>query len=248
MLLNNMPRKLLIFTLLVGFLFSCQLTTKEQKSELVVCITFDDNYPSVIDNALPIMNQYNFRATSFVNSGLITNPFYNSWQNLALLKNQYGWEIGGHSLNHDNLALLSPEAVERVIKADYDSLNAHGFNPVSFATPFGICPYEYYPIIRKYYRNLRTIFDNPLRNPIDRFSVGCFNVTIDNSPQDVQNRINQAKLDNENLVVLLFHNITHGLTNNSNYEPDNFAEVMARLHRLNVKVLPLNEALKYLEN
>jgi peptidoglycan/xylan/chitin deacetylase (PgdA/CDA1 family) len=239
--------KLILLLIIIPFMYSCGFTSEPAGKDLVVCITFDDNYPSVYENAVPIMNQYGYRATMFVNSGLIGNPYYMSWEQLSELKDQYGWEIGGHTLNHDNLAQLTYEQAENVIKADFDSLTTHGFNPVSFATSFGICPSEYYPIISRFYRNLRTCFDNPMYNPIDRSFLGCFSVTVNLSPQDVENRISQAVIENENLVILLFHRVSPGLTNISNYEPDRFAEVMERLNNLDVKVLPLNEALNYLE-
>jgi hypothetical protein len=118
---------------------------------------------------------------------------------------------------------------------------------VSFATPFGICPPEYYQIVRKYYRNLRTTFDNPLQSPINRFFIGSYMVRYNLEPQDVKNRIIQSKLDNENLVVLLFHNVSNDSNNSANYEPEKFEEVMEILSQLKVKVLPLDEALNYLE-
>jgi peptidoglycan/xylan/chitin deacetylase (PgdA/CDA1 family) len=243
-----MFRKLMLLLLLFSFLFSCRLTTHPVKKELVVVFTFDDNYPSVLQNAVPIMNQYGYRGTMFVNSGNVGNPLYMSWQQLSVLYNQHGWEIGGHTLHHDNLCILTPEEADYVIRADYDSLNAHGFAPVSFATSFGICPTEYYPIILQYYRNLRTCMDNVMYCPIDRTFLGCYPAVISLSPQDVENRVLQAASDNENLVILLFHRISPGMPNVSNYEPEDFADVVLRMHNLGVKVLPLNEALDYLDS
>ncbi len=238
----------LIILLLASVLLSCNYTTQPKQRKLVVCITFDDNYPSVLENALPILDQYGYRATMFINSGLIGDSTFMSWQQLNILKYNYGWEIGGHTIRHDNLSHLTYSEAEYVIKTDFDSLCAHGFNPVSFATPFGICPVEYYPIVLKYYRNLRTCFDVPMYSPLDRSYIGCFGVSKDVTPQDVENRINQAAMDNENLVVLLFHKIIPGLTYISNYEPIEFEKVINRIHKMDVVVLPLNEALNYLED
>jgi len=243
-----MVRKALFVLLVISVLFSCKYTTKADDKKLVVCITFDDNYPNVYENALPEMNKYGFRATTFINCGNVSNPFYMHWDKLDELYHLYKWEIGGHTLNHNNLFHLSYTQAEYVIKSDYDSLVAHGYNPVSFATSFGICPLEYHPIITKYYKNLRIVSDNPMYTPINRAYIGCFYVTIRTSPRLVESRIRQAIIEKESLVVLLFHRIAEGLTMDSNYEPDKFAELMQRLAKLDVKVLPLNEALDYLED
>lgn len=245
-LINLFFRTFLVVAVLI-ILVSCTTPTRPEEHKLVVCITFDDNYPSVYENALPEMNKYGFRATTFINSGLIGNPIYLSWDKLTELKNEYNWEIGGHTLRHNNLSFLNYEQAEYVIKADYDSLISRGFNPVSFATSFGICPVEYYSIIKKYYRNIRTCFDNQMYSPINRAFIGSTYASQNVTPETIISRICQAAVNRENLVVLLFHRVSPGLNMDSNYEPEQFARLMKKLHDLKVTVLPLNEAIDYLE-
>jgi peptidoglycan/xylan/chitin deacetylase (PgdA/CDA1 family) len=245
--LTKVLLKIVSILIAIVSISSCRFSSMPDNQKLIVCITFDDNYPSALENAVPIMQQYGYRGTMFINSGNVGNPIYMSWAQLSELKNQHGWEIGGHALHHDNLAFLDYEQAEQVIKSDYDSLLAHGFNPISFATPFGICPDEYYPIVMKYYRNLRTCIDVQMYSPVNRTYIGCFGVSRDMSPQVVESRIRQAVLEKENLVVLLFHRIAPGLPNISNYEPAKFAEVMRRLNNMDITVLPMDEALNYLE-
>ncbi len=241
-----------MYRLAVGLFFiltllSCTFTTQPAKSELVVCINFDDNSSSVMENALPIMQEYGFRASMFVNSGRVGNQTRLTWQQLQELKNIYGWEIGGHTINHVNLATQTPEEAEYSIKADYDSLKAYGFHPTSFATPFGYCPISYYPIILRYYRNIRTCFDTAMLAPVDRTMVGSMSVINTMNPRIVANRIKQAVIERENLVVLLFHEVTDGTASYaSTYTTQDFAEVMRLIHKMGVTVLPLDEALNYL--
>jgi peptidoglycan/xylan/chitin deacetylase (PgdA/CDA1 family) len=236
-----------LFLLLI--LLGCKFSTEVQRDEVIVCLNFDDGFQSVYDNALPLMNQYGFRGTVFVNSGKVGQVNLLNWQHLEQLKTMYHWEIGGHTLYHEVLADLSPAEAEHTISADYQNLSEHGLEPVSFATTYGYCPIEYYPVISDYYSNIRTCYTISMHNPIDRTAVGCFVVTNPMSVQQVVSVISQGIAEKDNLIVLLFHDIeTDNTSYLCNYDPVKFAEVMRRLHKLGVKVLPLNEALDYLED
>ena len=47
------------------------------KSKKQIIITFDDGYKDILNNALPILKKYNFKATSFFVTNLIGQN--NSW-------------------------------------------------------------------------------------------------------------------------------------------------------------------------
>jgi len=239
----------LTLTLIITVLFSCRFTTRTGKHETIVCINFDDNALSVYENALPIMNQYGFRGTMFVNSGLVGRTNRLSWIQLDSLKNYHGWEIGGHTLHHELLSDLSYNEAEQNIKSDYLNLKAHGLNPKSFATTYGHCPTEYYQIISKYYKNTRTCFNIPMYVPLDRNLLGCFSMTNEMSAQYIMNRITMGLVEGENLIILLFHEVSdQNISYLSNCTPATFAEIMRRLNELKVKVMPLHEAVEYLSD
>jgi len=242
-------KKLLLLCFLVCVLLSCRLTTQLPKNDFIVCLTFDDHCLSVYQNALPIMQQYGFRGSVFVNSGRVGNPRKMSWEQLDSLKHTYNWEVGGHTTNHEALSLLTIEQAEQAITTDFQNLQAHGLDPVSFATTFGYCPVEYYDMIKHYYRNIRTCFNTSMRCPIERTSVGSFGVTNYMQPQIVMGRITQGRIEQENLVVLLFHEIGYQNTDYlNNYTPADFSELLLKLHQKNIRVLPLNEALDCLSD
>lgn len=91
------------------------------KSKKQIIITFDDGYKDILNNALPILKKYNFKATSFFVTNLIGQN--NSWD---VKKKSYkkkeimnpsdilqwissGMHIGSHSHNHVDLTKLSEE-------------------------------------------------------------------------------------------------------------------------------------------
>lgn len=242
--------KRVLIALLSGMLLlSCRFTTQVSKPELVVCLTFDDHCLSVYENALPVMEQYGFRGTVFTNTGRVGQLNKMTWEHLDSLRYFYNWEIGGHTLYHEMLTGLTYEQAEYTIAADFNNLVERGYQPQSFATTFGYCPTEYYALINKYYKNIRTCYNTTMYNPIDRTAVGSFNVMNIMSGQDVINRVSQGLIERENLVVFLFHDIdAENVDYNNNCHPQVFADIISRLSAMGVKVLPLDEALNYLSD
>ena len=84
-----------------------------------VVITFDDGYLDNIDNALPILQQYNIPATIFLTTGFCaqekTHPRYPlekqrlhlNWDEAKMLHNQKLITVGSHTITHPYLSSLS---------------------------------------------------------------------------------------------------------------------------------------------
>ena len=127
-------------------------------------ITFDDGYKDLIENALPLLNKYNFKATCFIVSNLIGKN--NIWDehnkniknkelmNLSdinfWLKN--GMFIGSHSKNHNKLTLLNKnDAVDEIInsKSELETLTGTSIN--SFCYPYGLYDENIIDIVREKY-------------------------------------------------------------------------------------------------
>lgn len=103
--------------------------------QTVVTIQFDDGTDDAYA-ALPILQAHGMRATFYVNSGLVDTPGRMSWSQLDALS-QAGNEIAGHTLTHENLRGLSTAEARRQVCDDRVNLFLHGFQPTSFAYPFG---------------------------------------------------------------------------------------------------------------
>ena len=72
-----------------------------------VVLTFDDGYENNYTAMFPVLKKYNFKATIFVITGNIDkyHKFLKSEQLLQMDK--YGINIESHTVNHDNLKMLS---------------------------------------------------------------------------------------------------------------------------------------------
>lgn len=116
----------------------------------MLSITFDDGYKDNFEVAAPILSRYGLPATFFVSTELIgstTVPRWDAsdgfasewmtWDEVRELKEQ-GFEIGGHTMSHSDLAELSEEEARREIGGCRDALmDELGDGVRLFAYPFG---------------------------------------------------------------------------------------------------------------
>ena len=82
-----------ISLLIMLLLFSCEVTTELGLEKTYVIITFDDQHESIYSTALPIMQEYGFRATNVINTGVIGNEDKLTWTQVEELEFEYGWEM-----------------------------------------------------------------------------------------------------------------------------------------------------------
>ncbi|HQP33188.1 MAG TPA: polysaccharide deacetylase family protein, partial [Candidatus Cloacimonas sp.] len=108
-----------IVFLLSILLSSCNFFTPAERNTPVICLTFDDQKDGVYTYAFPLMQEYGYRGTCYVNSRYLYGPKIMSLAQIRELHNDYNWEIGGHSLRHEDLAELTYEEAEYTISQDY---------------------------------------------------------------------------------------------------------------------------------
>jgi peptidoglycan/xylan/chitin deacetylase (PgdA/CDA1 family) len=122
--------------LLVAVLAACGVgcASDAPARPVTVSLEFDDG--NTQGPVRDLLARHGFRATFFINSGLIGQPNYFRWRDLRALAAD-GHEIAGHTRTHPNLTLLTVDGQRREICDDRKALTAHGLKPVSFAYPYG---------------------------------------------------------------------------------------------------------------
>src|SRR5688500_14689206 len=108
------------------------------RAETVVSLTFDDSQATQYQ-VKDLLASRGMHATFYVNSAKVgTSGFYMTWPQIDALA-AAGNEIGGHTLTHVKLtdAALSEAEKRRQVCEDRQNLIAHGYDPVSFAYPYG---------------------------------------------------------------------------------------------------------------
>jgi peptidoglycan/xylan/chitin deacetylase (PgdA/CDA1 family) len=68
-----------------------------------VIVTLDDGYQDLYTSAFPILAAHGFTAVAYIVTGFVGNPGYVTRDEIVEM-DQYGIEIGAHTVNHVNLA------------------------------------------------------------------------------------------------------------------------------------------------
>jgi peptidoglycan/xylan/chitin deacetylase (PgdA/CDA1 family) len=104
------------------------------KPQTVISLTFDDGNANQLA-AASAMNTLKMKGTFYVVSGFVGAAGYFTRADLDGLK-AAGHEIGGHTVNHPDLAVLPADEVARQICNDRSTLMSWGYTVKSFAYPF----------------------------------------------------------------------------------------------------------------
>lgn len=115
--------------------FAALVAPREAAARTIVTISLDDAVASQAD-VPAILEEFGVRASFFVPSGRVGRRGNLTWAQVHAIA-AAGHEIGGHTLDHQDLTTLSLAEARRVVCEDRANLVAQGFDPVSFAYPFG---------------------------------------------------------------------------------------------------------------
>jgi len=230
----------------LGFLLiSCQAPTLQRDKSPYVVITFDDEYVSQYTEALPILVEFGFPVTNFINTGKMGDEGKCNWAMIEEMEFEHGWEIGGHTLNHPYLPNLSLEEVRYEVEQDWQNLKDRGLSHSSFALPSGSIDHDRLEIVLEYYDNIRSSMDNKLYYPIDRTNLGYCSFDSSFTPEVIISRFIRAKENGEYAVVLGFHKIADDDEGfGANCPPNEFREIMQWLNDNEYEVVTIKELIK----
>ncbi|MDQ4073461.1 MAG: polysaccharide deacetylase family protein [Thermoproteota archaeon] len=101
----------------------------------IAIVTFDDNWKSQYENAVPILDEFGFKATFYIVCDYIGNKDRMGWENIAKLYEQ-GHEIGSHSMTHENLDIATGASLEREMVQSKKCIEENGIKVKGFSYPF----------------------------------------------------------------------------------------------------------------
>lgn len=120
-------------------IFNNQITSPNKP----IVLTFDDGYIDFYTTAYPILVKYNFKAVSFIPTGLIGTGYYMNWDQIKEIQRTGLVTFEGHTLTHPNLTVLGSVAALKELKDGRELLQSQTGYPVNFiAYPYGISDYH----------------------------------------------------------------------------------------------------------
>lgn len=104
-----------------------------------VAITIDDAYHNVIEVAHPLLTQFDYPYTLFVNTNNIGKAPFMTWETLKSLSSHKLVTIGNHSHQHINLinGLTKEQIKSDIIVASQTISNKLGIIPTLYSYPYG---------------------------------------------------------------------------------------------------------------
>ena len=153
----NYIKKMKIEVISLGEVATC-LTEEMTLPDHAVSFSIDDAFRSFYDVGMPIIRNFGFPVTLFVNTDAVGTAGYLTWEELKELSAE-GVEIGNHSANHAYLVEFKPgethEQWKKRIGDDIDKAQQKfkkhlGFKPTLFAYPYGEYSVDVIEIIKTF--------------------------------------------------------------------------------------------------
>lgn len=137
-------------------------------------LSFDDGYKNWITTIAPELQRVGGVATGFVNNSRIKQGHI-TFEDLLSLQNDYGWEIGTHTYNHNNLkAQCELENIHTVLRKELDysisEFQSQGLRIQSLVFPFNIYTNDIIREALKRVTSFRRNDENPISSGIGKDS------------------------------------------------------------------------------
>jgi peptidoglycan/xylan/chitin deacetylase (PgdA/CDA1 family) len=172
-----------------------------------------------------------------------------------------GSEIGCHTYNHkgvtqdfNNDVNRISEYIEEQIKVPYDQMQASGFNPVSFAYPYGEHQVLYDEAVRAYFPYIRLTFDNfenalatqadIYHNSNDNYIVlsgAGIDKDFNNALSEITEALIQARKTG-NIITFYAHDVVNDLNQPYNILPQTLEKIIESANNFGLKFYTNKEA------
>ena len=176
--------------------------------ETIVSLTFDDGDADNFASAA-VLTQNGLHATWYIPSGLVGTAGYMTWDQLETLRAD-GHEIGGHGLDHINIDGLDAQELRRQVCDDRRAIQDRGFEPVSFAYPYGGYDDAARAMVQECgYLSARTIGAGPeIIPPADPFTLRAYPYIVsDTSFSKLQRYVAGTRKEGGGWLILIFHHV-----------------------------------------
>ncbi|WP_435163693.1 polysaccharide deacetylase family protein [Paenibacillus glycanilyticus] len=179
-----------------------------------ITVTFDDGWKSSYDYGIQYMNAKGLKGTMYIISNLVGSPDFMS---LAECVDCYekGWALGNHTMDHLDLATLTPSEIQSQLLGCTEWLDTQGFSRASrhVAYPFG----GYNEDVLAAMDELDMLTGRTVLGgfhctfpPLSPHELVTLNVTPDTTLEELRSRVDWA-MSGKGMVNFLFHELVAGI-------------------------------------
>jgi peptidoglycan/xylan/chitin deacetylase (PgdA/CDA1 family) len=172
----------------------------------VISIAFDDGWESSYIEGLPILNEFEFKASFFIMSDFFSDLKYMSVAQATSLQQQ-GHHIGSHTISHANLLEISEEDVRYELMGSQKQLSKRFGAVKDFAAPYGSYNESTLEEIKKLYRSHRSVVSgiNNFEN-YDQYQLKSPNIRSTTTLDEIQSWIDKVRGESGWLIIT-YHGI-----------------------------------------
>jgi peptidoglycan/xylan/chitin deacetylase (PgdA/CDA1 family) len=206
-----------------------QILKASDAERLNVCLTFDDGYACLMDTVSPILEEYNFPAIVYVNSGVISednrvpampergyysNEPFLSWADIQELTVK-NWTLGSHNHYHVNMTQLPVKDLEYQVSISKHEIESRLNRACDhFCYPWGLFNKEIISALQKAgYRHAVTTIHAPLRRTDSPYLIPRLNIQREYSLDDFKSVV----LGHWDFIGLVHKFKNNGILHESSY-------------------------------
>lgn len=216
----------------------------------MVSITFDNGWRSVYTQAVPVLNNYSYKGTFYINPSIIETPHFMSAANLNTLSKS-GHEIAAHGYSHADMTMMSQNALDDQLRQGQTYLIEAGYSANNFALPYGKGDSEVEWFAKKYFATIRGA-DTGIntRQNINPYNLKALIITKDTDPEILKEMLDKTR-QTHGWLILVYHNVNSDgnevpatKADNSTITTKTFTDQIAEIRKANITVLPVETAFK----
>jgi hypothetical protein len=183
-----------------------------------VSFTFDDGFRSTYTIAAPTLAKYGLIGTSYPVTSCVGTPTrqcpveksfgFMNWKQIKALQDQYGWEVGSHTVTHKAMTTLTAAKVSQELINSKNALTSRGITADAYCSPYGDYNNNVIAAVARSYSSHRGFADTGYNSfPYNDYLLYVQQVQAGVTVDQVKGYIDHAKANNL-WLILAFHDIS----------------------------------------
>lgn len=209
-------------------------------------ITFDDGWKSAYVNGVPLLKQYGYAATFYLNPAAIDTANFMDSNDVTTLSKE-GHELASHGYQHHDFTTLDKQSIDYQLRYAYDYFKQiHNQPVVHFSAPFGGTDSQVSYYAHKYYASLRgTESGINTRQNFDPYNLLVLYVGNDTPSAKIASALAEAEATN-GWLILVYHRVDTITEGEPVIAPAQFQQQLDAIKKSGVTVTPVGSALQEL--